>query len=253
VSDLQIGAMQVINTPAHIAYPLANGETGYPGFNTWGTDFGRPGSGSQAVVNFLGLNSIAPASPMPAPAVAPAAGLPYHAGFWDHWVKYFVTRDPGFDSLTLDPEQPGPWAQRISELTGLQDANQADLSAFANHGGKILMAHGSADQLVSTRATAQYYERVQATMGAERSAGFLRYYEIPGYNHALSTTFNAAWDSLGALENWVEQGQAPVQQIVFDTTGVPGRSRPLCDYPAWPRYDGSGDVNLAASFRCVAP
>jgi hypothetical protein len=253
LSDLQIGAMQVINTPAHFAYPLANGETGYPGFNTWGTDFGRPGSGSQAVVNFLGLNSIAPASPMPAPAVAPAAGLPYHAGFWDHWVKYFVTRDPGFDSLTLDPEQPGPWAQRISELTGLQDANQADLSAFANHGGKILMAHGSADQLVSTRATAQYYERVQATMGAERSAGFLRYYEIPGYNHALSTTFNAAWDSLGALENWVEQGQAPVQQIVFDTTGVPGRSRPLCEYPAWPRYDGSGDVNLAASFRCVAP
>ena len=253
LSDAQIGALNVINTPVHFGYPLANGETQYPGFNVWGTDFGRPGTGSQAVVNFLGLNSVAPASPMPAPATAPTAGVPYHAGFWDHWVKYFVTRDPGFDSLTLDPEHPGKWEKRISELTGLQDANQADLSAFASHGGKILMAHGSSDQLVSTRATEQYYERVRATMGAARADGFLRYYEIPGYNHAVSTTFNAAWDSLGALENWVEQGKAPVNQVVFDTAGVPGRSRPLCDYPTWPKYSGSGDVNTAASFACAAP
>jgi alpha-beta hydrolase superfamily lysophospholipase len=253
LSDAQISALNVINTPVQFGYPLANGETQYPGFNVWGTDFGRPGTGTQAVVNFLGLNNVAPASPMPAVATAPQAGVPYHAGFWDHWVKYFVTRDPGFDSLTLDPEHPGKWAARISELTGLQDANQTDLSAFASHGGKILMAHGTSDQLVSTRATEQYYERVRATMGAARADSFLRYYEIPGYNHALSTTFNAAWDSLGALENWVEKGAAPVQQVVFDTAGVPGRSRPLCDYPAWPKYSGAGDVNVAASFGCVRP
>ena len=252
LSDAQIAALKVINTPVHLAYPLANGETQYPGFNVWGTDFGRPGSGAQAVVNFLGLNSVAPASPMPAVATAPQAGVPYHAGFWDHWVKYFVTRDPGFDSLTLDPEQPGKWATRISELAGLQDANQADLSAFAGHGGKILMAHGTSDQLVSTRATEQYLARIRSTMGGSRTDDFLRYYEIPGYNHALSTTFNAAWDSLSALESWVEKGVAPVNQVVFDTVGVPGRSRPLCDYPSWPKYSGTGEVNAAASFVCAA-
>ncbi|NVO05982.1 MAG: tannase/feruloyl esterase family alpha/beta hydrolase [Rhodoferax sp.] len=251
LSDAQIKALHVINTPVKFNYPLANGETQYPGFNVWGTDFGRPGSGSQAVVNFLGLNSVAPASPMPAVATAPQAGVPYHAGFWDHWVKYFVTRDPGFDALTLDPERPGQWAARISELTGLQDANQTDFSAFAAHGGKILMAHGTSDQLVSTRATEQYYARIRASMGTERTDGFLRYYEIPGYNHAVSTTFNAAWDSLGALENWVEHGTAPTDPLVFDTAGVPGRSRPLCPYPSWPRYDGKGDVNAASSFVCV--
>jgi hypothetical protein len=32
-----------------------------------------------------------------------------------------------------------------------------------------------------------------------------------------------------------------------------GRTRPLCEYPAWPKYNGSGDVNAAASFACVAP
>ncbi|MBW8837830.1 MAG: tannase/feruloyl esterase family alpha/beta hydrolase, partial [Burkholderia sp.] len=44
--------------------------------------------------------------------------------------------------------------------------------------------------------------------------------------------------------------KAPVEQVTTDTAGVPGRTRPLCDYPKWPRYQG-GDVNQAASFECV--
>ncbi len=251
LSDAQINAMHVINTPIVFNYPLASGENQYPGFNTWGTDFGRPGTGVQATVNFLGMSSAAPTVPMPAPPVAPAGGPPYGSTFWDQWVKYFVTRDPNFNSLTLDPERPGRWRARISELTGLQDVNKADLSEFAARGGKVLVAHGTSDQLVSTRATQQYVNRVRATMGPTKTDSFLRYYEIPGYNHAASTVFNAAWDSITALENWVEKGVVPVNQTVFDTVGVPGRSRPLCEYPAWPRYTGSGNVNAAASFTCV--
>ena len=30
-------------------------------------------------------------------------------------------------------------------------------------------------------------------------------------------------------------------------------SRPLCVYPEYPRYSGSGDVSKATSFTCVAP
>jgi feruloyl esterase len=30
-------------------------------------------------------------------------------------------------------------------------------------------------------------------------------------------------------------------------------TRPLCVFPKWPKYDGSGDPNDAASFTCVAP
>jgi hypothetical protein len=59
------------------------------------------------------------------------------------------------------------------------------------------------------------------------------------------------WDQLPALENWVEKGVDPANsQIVTDTVGVPGRTRPLCLYPTWPRYR-SGDLNTAASFSCV--
>jgi feruloyl esterase len=75
-----------------------------------------------------------------------------------------VTRDPTFHSLTLDPENPGPWANRISELSTQLDTS-TDISVFAAHGGKLLLAHGMSDVLVSTRATEQYYQRLQAQMG----------------------------------------------------------------------------------------
>jgi feruloyl esterase len=178
---------------------------------------------------------------------------PYGSTFWEQWVKHIVTRDAAHDPLALDPRAPGRWQSRIVELTALQDANRTDYSAFKARGGKILMAHGMHDALVSPRATRQLMDRLRARMGETEVAGFLRYYEIPGYGHAVSTTFNAAWDSLTALENWVERGIAPPPQVVADTVGVPGRTRPLCEWPAWPRYRGSGDVNAAASFECARP
>jgi len=29
------------------------------------------------------------------------------------------------------------------------------------------------------------------------------------------------------------------------------RTRPVCRYPAWPRYSGSGDPDTASSFICT--
>jgi feruloyl esterase len=200
---------------------------------------------SPAVVTALALGSLPPAYPMPDTA-------PYMSVFWDQWIRFFVTRNPAYNSLGVDPQSPGPLQPRISELTALQDVNRTDLTAFSAKGGKILIAHGMADALVSTRSTEQYYQRLQATMGAAAVHGFVRYYEIPGYGHSASAVFNASWDSLTTLESWVEKGVAPDAQTVMDTAGVPGRTRPLCDYPAWPEYRGSGDINVASSFVCVS-
>ena len=250
LSDAQIASFNTMNTPLALNYAVASGERSYPGFTTWGTDFGMPGTSPlQPTVLTLSLGTLQPANPMP--PVNAAGSPPYGSTFWDQWVRFFVTRDANFNSLTLDPAAPGALQKRIVDLTAMQDLNETDLSAFAARGGKILMAHGSHDALVSNRATQQYVERVRHTMGAPRVADFMRYYEIPGYGHAVSSVFNAAWDSLTTLENWVEKGIAPPPQIVADAAGVPGRTRPLCDYPAWAQYRGAGDVNSAASFRCV--
>jgi fermentation-respiration switch protein FrsA (DUF1100 family) len=245
LSDAQISALNVYNTPITFGYPLASGETQYPGFNVYGADLGvMNASALQPTVTTLALGTSQPASPMPITA-------PYLGVFWDQWIRYFVTRDPNYNSLAVDPQNPGNLQARISQLTGLQDVNKTDLSAFNAKGGKILMAHGMADALVSTRSTEQYYQRLQATMGASAVANFVRFYEIPGYGHAVSTVFNASWDSLTTLENWVENDVTPPAQTVADTTGVPGRTRPLCEYPSFPRYNGSGDVNAASSFTCA--
>ncbi len=252
LSDAQITGFEVTNTPLVLNYRLASGETTYPGFNTWGTDFGVPGASPlQPTVLTLSLGTEQPANPMP--PVTATTSPPYGSTFWDQWVKFFVTRDPSANSLALDPQNPGPLQGRIVALSALQDSNGTDLSAFSGRGGKILMAHGSHDALVSTRASEQYLERLRGTMGTPQLDSFLRYYEIPGYGHAASSVFNAAWDSLTTLENWVERGVAPPEQVVADTAGVPGRTRPLCVYPGYPRYRGTGDVNVAANYACVAP
>lgn len=244
LSDAQITAMKVIDTPTNLNY-LASGETQHPGYNIWGADTGiyTWTSPIQPVVNFLAFNRSAPTLPMPADA-------PYISIYTDQWIKYHVTRDPNYDSLSLDPENPGAWASRISYLSTALDA-KTDLSGFVERGGKLLMAHGVNDVLVSSRSTRAYYNTLMAQLGQPEVRSFSRYYEVPGYNHAASSVFNATWDSLTTLENWVEQSTAPGNQVTKDTVGVPGRTRPMCEYPKWPRYRGTGDVNAASSFECV--
>jgi feruloyl esterase len=245
LSDAQINALKAMNTETRFNFFLASGSRGYPGYNVWGADLGITSNPSplQPTVTFLNFGTAQPANPMPAAA-------PYISKQLDQVIKVGVTRDPNFNSLTLDPENPGPWGNRLSELSTLLDVS-SDLSAFVARGGKLLLAHGLSDVLVSSRATEQYYQRLRAQFGPAGVDRFARYYEVPGYGHAVSTVFNAAWDSLTALEQWAEQGTAPTAQVVTDTAGVPGRTRPLCDHPKWPQYKGSGDVNLAASFNCV--
>jgi feruloyl esterase len=198
----------------------------------------------------LTFGTLQPANPMPPVGAAAQPAVRQHVlGPVGEVLRH---ARPARRPARARPGQSRPWTQRIVELNGIQDANRTDFSAFRARGGKILIAHGVHDGLVSNKATRQFVSRVNSTMGSDVVPQFLRYYEIPGYNHAVSSEFNAAWDSLTALEAWVEQGTAPASQVVADTAAVPGRTRPLCEYPSWPRYDGSGDVDAASSFACVA-
>jgi feruloyl esterase len=245
LSDAQLATLRVYDTPIVFQFPLASGETQYPGYNVYGADLGRASPKPfQDIVTLLALGTEAPANPVP--AHAPSLNL-----FWDHWIRNFVARDVDYDALRVDPQNLGALRARVDALSRLLDINQTDLSAFAAKGGKLLIAHGTADVLVSTRSTEQYFERLCSSLGASKVHDFARFYEIPGYGHAVSTVFNAAWDSLTTLENWVEKDLAPPAQIVTDTVGSPGRTRPLCEYPSWPRYRGEGDLNVASSFVCT--
>ena len=75
-----------------------------------------------------------------------------------------------------------------------------------------------------------------------------------GTGDPLPAFRNAEHDAVLALARWVEQGVAP-ERIVATTLkdGAVQRQRPVCVYPKQARYNGSGDVNVAANFSCVAP
>jgi feruloyl esterase len=216
-------------------YRIASGETEYPGLPFL--------SGADMRTPFLGFGTTAPANPMP---VTSGYGMQY----WEQWVKYFLTRDPGHNSLDVDPRRPGPWLGRISYLSTIEDRNNADLRPFARAGGKLILLHGAADELVSSRSTSDYYQRVLDTVGPRSTDAFMRYYVVPGANHANFGTpsFAASWDSLSALEHWVERGQPPTNPVVADANH--NRTRPLCRYPEWPRYR-AGDPDRASSFVCT--
>ena len=52
---------------------------------------------------------------------------------------------------------------------------------------------------------------------------------------------------------WVEHGIAPDRITAYHVTnGVQDFSRPVCPYPALPRYNGLGDPTKASSFVCAA-
>lgn len=234
LSDPQIASVTAASTPFSWPYRIASGERYYPGFPFL--------SGADMRTPYLGFGVTAPASPMP-PTSA------YGFQYWDQWVKYFLTRDPGYNSLDVDPRRPGKWLPRISYLSTIQDRNNVDLRPFARSGGRLILMHGSADELVSHRSTNDYYRRVLAKVGARTTNEFMRYYLAPGANHANfgAPAFAATWDSLSALEQWVEDGRPPARPVVQDPRD--GRTRPLCEYPRWPRYR-SGDPDLAPSFVC---
>ncbi|MFF3412882.1 tannase/feruloyl esterase family alpha/beta hydrolase [Streptomyces sp. NPDC002742] len=235
LSDPQIRAVVAMSSPFRWPYRIASGETSYPGFPFL--------SGADMRTPFLGFGTSAPADPMP---VTSGYGLQY----WEQWVKYFLTRDPHHNSLDVDPRYPGKWLDRISYLSTIEDRNDADLRPFARAGGKLILLHGAADELVSSRSTSDYYGRVRALLGSRSTRGFMRYYVVPGANHANFGTpaFAAGWDSLSALERWAEKGRPPTNAIVADA--LHNRTRPLCEYPDWPRYR-EGDPDSASSFVCT--
>ncbi|MET9544779.1 tannase/feruloyl esterase family alpha/beta hydrolase [Streptomyces sp. NPDC006627] len=237
LSDRQIHAVEALSSPLRWKYRLASGETGYPGFPFL--------SGADMTTPLLGMGARAPGHPMPKDSG-------YGVQFWDQWVRYFVTRDPGYDSLAVDPRRPGRWQRRISALSASQDVNDPDLRRFAETGGKLLLLHGTADELVSHRSTVEYFRRVQKRLGPRATGSFARLYLIPGANHVnVDAPFAASYDSLSALENWTQGGQAPARPVVTDTSPAGNaRTRPLCAYPSWPRYRGHGDPASAHSFDC---
>ena len=90
--------------------------------------------------------------------------------------------------------------------------------------------------------------------GRDRIHDSLRLFMAPGMGHCAGGPGPNSFDSLSALENWVENGEAPDSIIaVHRTDGAVDMSRPLCPYPEVSIYNGSGSTDEAENFTCSAP
>lgn len=237
LSDAQIAGLDVIHTPLTLGFPLANGNTGYFRYEWGGESPAAPGGG-------LATWWYGTTAPSPAPG-----GLGDTLG--DAFVKYFIAQDANFDTTTFNPATQQARIQAVSAL--LDSDDPAALVAYLNKGGKVIVKEHGADYARSPFATVDFMQRVQ-TADATAAANGLRFYMNPSVDHGGVGTQPDSVDLLTQLENWVESNQAPADALTVSrydaTSGAVTQTRPLCRYPAYPRYSGSGDVNSAASFSC---
>ena len=81
-----------------------------------------------------------------------------------------------------------------------------------------------------------------------------RAFYVPGMNHCSGGPATDTFDAIQAMVDWVEKGAAPdrIQAWARPTNAYfPNRTRPLCPYPKYARYNGSGSIEDAANFTCV--
>ena len=170
------------------------------------------------------------------------------------WFRFFLTQDPKFDGNTVTPASYERfWDQSVEQFGIVIGTDDPDLSAFRDRGGKAIVWHGWADQLISAEGTVDYYTRVQQQMGgAKKTSEFFRLFMAPGVGHCAGGVGPAPTGQLEALLAWVEDGKAPKTLTATrrDQSGAVTRSRPLCAYSLVAKYKGSGSTDEARNFTC---
>ncbi len=184
-------------------------------------------------------------APVNAPPVTTSIGV----GFF----RYMVFDNPNWDFTTFDVDRDTRSAdQKLGSVVNAIDPN---LKAFEDHGGKMIMYHGWADQAIQPENSINYYESVVSAMGgAQKTQEFLRLFMVPGMTHCQGGAGPNSFDALTMLERWRENNAAPDKMIAAHSTGgVIDNSRPLCPYPQAAIYKGSGNITDAGNYTCGNP
>ena len=183
---------------------------------------------------------------------AQAAGPEPSSMIYDQY-RYVVFKDPSWDWKRFDFDKDVVTGDRPENL--IMNATDPDMKRFFSHGGKLLLYHGWSDPLVPTLNTITYYDSVVQNLGsASNAADHIRLFLAAGMGHCGGGEGPSAFDKVGPLERWVEQGKAPEVMIASHATnGKVDRTRPLCPYPQVARYTGTGSIDEAANFSCAAP
>ena len=155
----------------------------------------------------------------------------------------------------------------LQPFFGNINTDNPDLSGAKASGAKILQYHGSADVLIPTQNSVNYYTRVANLDGGfAKTQAYDRLFLVAGMGHcggvgsqqgtvgvSPAATVNsvplpAAGQLFTAMTNWVENGAAPAT-ITLQSADA-SASQLLCPYPQKPTYAGAGAASAAASYTC---
>ena len=185
--------------------------------------------------------------------------------------KYMVFEDPSWDFRTLDFDHDVAFAD--AKMQSVIDSTSPDLSEFKHRGGKLLIYHGWADPLVNPRNSINYFNSVVAQerrangrsafadrLALAKTQSYLRLFMAAGMGHCQAGPGLNTFDTLSALENWVERRIAPETLTASHTTlpfpvnvstsAAGDFSRPLCLYPKVAKWTGTGSATDASRYVC---
>ena len=193
-------------------------------------------------------------------------------------IEAVMHREPGFEVDGFDPVKDLP---RLREVMYSVEVPAPDFSAFEESGGKLIIYNGWHDQPCRAQALERFLADAEALNGADALDEYLRTYMVPGMVHCAGGPGAWAADFIQPIVDWVEDDVAPDRIIAehpgdftfMDAqTAIAGRtvnwsgailkageaqedarrfSRPLCPYPQYAQYSGSGHTDNAANYACV--
>jgi feruloyl esterase len=201
------------------------------------------------------------------------------SGLGNSYYGQAVFENPKWDFRTLNFD--GDVRYGDAKVGSLLNSSSPDLRSFRANGGRLIQYHGWGDPAISALSSIAYYENVQKFLtsvpdgrsdASKPTTDFYRLFMVPGMGHCQggagpnrfgngaavspATANDPERDVFAALERWVEKGTAPdhfIGQGVSAEDRTKTLTRPICQYPNVARYKGTGDLNDAANFSCVAP
>ncbi|MGB6643123.1 MAG: tannase/feruloyl esterase family alpha/beta hydrolase [Thermoanaerobaculia bacterium] len=171
-----------------------------------------------------------------------------HFAFGNGMMKYLVFHDPDWDYSDYSFEN---FRSDVATVAPTLNATDPDLTAFRERGGKLLVFTGWGDMALSPLGTIDYYQQV--LNHDARASEDVRLIMMPGVDHCLAGVGPDWVNYLDEIDKWVETGDAPEQMTAYwlNDQMQPDGSRPVCSYPDYVKYNGTGDTRDASSFSCI--
>ena len=172
-------------------------------------------------------------------------------------MTYWLGLGPGATVADIDVD---PATNTVGDkMMAMMEATYAEgntrdpamLKPFIAQGRKMILYHGASDPSIpASQSIAFYRELAGQQQGIERTQQNVRLFLVPGMHHCSGGPAPDRFDTLSALEAWVEHGKAPevIQASTRPESPVQHRL-PLCPYPQQARYRGTGEITDPSNWQ----